>query len=355
MAEIEGVHSAALSDVLTARQVYVEQAKAGLHDEYSIISLAIVMALLQALARNKVTQFNAVDRVTLLRIVNEVLTAFDAASATYKKNVVSWLQSYARQEHLFFNVAMRSALADADTSTQPAEDSLDWGPISVGIIGATGLTIEQTLNKLLSDQRMSIRQAIQRAHALNLKTDALLGAIEGTPSRLRKDGIISKLRNFAATTVDTVVQYGMSAARTQVMQKFADFVMGYTWVSILDARTSDVCRSLSGQRFAFGDGPLPPMHLRCRSHIEPVFSVRAVLQNGFGAAFTAGETYYEWLKRQPAELQDDVLGRTKGLLFRRGGLTAQQFAVTVVDRKFQPLTLAELKKKQPNLFRNARL
>lgn len=355
MAEIEGAHSAGLSDILTQRQIYVEQAKASLHDQYSIITLAVVMALLQALARNRVTNFQDADRVTLSRIVNEVLVAFDAASATYKGNVISWLQRYTREEHLFFAVAVRAAIVTPGEGMTPADLNLEWGPIAAGILGATGLSLEQTLSKLIADQRINIRQAIQRAHALNLRTDSLLAAMEGTPSRLRKDGILTKMSNFAATTVDTLVQFGMSMARNQSMQKFLNYIVGYTWVSVLDARTSDICRSLSGQRFAFGQGPMPPMHLRCRSHVEPVFSLETVFREGFGAAFRAGETYYEWLKRQPETIQDDVLGRTKGSLFRKGGLTAAQFAVTVVDRKFQPLTLEELRKKFPNLFRNARV
>jgi len=147
MAEIEGAHSAGLSDILTQRQIYVEQAKASLHDQYSVIALAVVMALLQALARNRVTQFQDADRAALARIVNEVLVAFDGAAATYKANVISWLQRYTRDEHLFFAVAIRAAIVTPDDGATPADLNLDWGPISAGILGATGLSLEQTLSK----------------------------------------------------------------------------------------------------------------------------------------------------------------------------------------------------------------
>lgn len=354
---IEGVHSAFLSDVLTYRQIYVERAKTALHAEYDKVTIVVLAAVLQALAQHRVTRFDMTNKRTLTLIVSDVLKEFDIASRTYTKHILDWLVRYTRDETVFFSSSIRAAieLPQEDEAEQPAEQAAVWPLIAGTIVGATGLTIQQTLNKLLSDQRMQIRQTIQRARAMNMTTEQLLAFLQGTPSRLLKDGLMTKMRNFAATTVDTLVQFGMSASRLQAMQKFMDYVVGYTWVSVLDARTSDICRSLSGQRFRYGQGPVPPMHLRCRSHIEPIFSLEAMFREGFSKAFTAGETYYQWLKRQSADLQDDVLGPTKGRLFRSGGLTADQFAVTVVDRKFQPLTLAELRKKRPDAFKNAGL
>lgn len=60
----------------------------------------------------------------------------------------------------------------------------------------------------------------------------------------------------------------------------------------------------------------------------------------------ASVTYQEWLKRQPAKFQDEVLGRTRGRLFRRGGLTVDKF----VDRNGGELTLEELAKTNPEAF-----
>jgi hypothetical protein len=50
------------------------------------------------------------------------------------------------------------------------------------------------------------------------------------------------------------------------------------------------------------------------------------------------ETYAQWLKRQPAPTQDDILGPARGKLFRSGKLTVDRF----VDMKGKTLTLAEL-------------
>jgi SPP1 gp7 family putative phage head morphogenesis protein len=57
-------------------------------------------------------------------------------------------------------------------------------------------------------------------------------------------------------------------------------------------------------------------------------------------------TYQEWLRRQPVGFQDDVLGVTKGKLFRSGGLSVDRF----VDRLGGELTLEQLAKTNPEAF-----
>ena len=62
-------------------------------------------------------------------------------------------------------------------------------------------------------------------------------------------------------------------------------------------------------------------------------------------------TYQQWLKSKPAAFQDDVLGPTKGKLFRDGDLPLDRF----VDRKGRELTLDELRKKDAEAFKRAGL
>jgi hypothetical protein len=61
--------------------------------------------------------------------------------------------------------------------------------------------------------------------------------------------------------------------------------------------------------------------------------------------------YQSWLKTQPNAFIDEVLGATKGALFRDGGLTLDKF----VDHNYQPLTLEQLKKAEPKAFDKAGL
>ena len=57
----------------------------------------------------------------------------------------------------------------------------------------------------------------------------------------------------------------------------------------------------------------------------------------------ASETNYgEWLKRQPAAFQDEVLGPARGRLFRSGTETVHSF----VDSRGKQLTLKQLKQRR---------
>ena len=60
----------------------------------------------------------------------------------------------------------------------------------------------------------------------------------------------------------------------------------------------------------------------------------------------AAEDYQTWLSRQPAAFQDDVLGKTRGKLFRKGGIKLDQF----VDFAGDELTLDELRGLHPDVL-----
>jgi hypothetical protein len=65
----------------------------------------------------------------------------------------------------------------------------------------------------------------------------------------------------------------------------------------------------------------------------------------------ARTTYQEWLKRQPADIQDDILGPARGQLFREGGLTLDRF----VGREGDELTLEELRRRNREAWERAGL
>jgi hypothetical protein len=57
------------------------------------------------------------------------------------------------------------------------------------------------------------------------------------------------------------------------------------------------------------------------------------------------------LRGKPAEFQDEILGVTKGRLFREGGLTLDRF----VDSKGREYSLDELRKRDADAFEKAGL
>ena len=161
------------------------------------------------------------------------------------------------------------------------------------------------------------------------------------------------LRN-AKAVANTAMMHVATNARMAVLEENDDVVIGYEWVSTLDSVTSAICRSRDGQVFLFTDKvqPKPPAHYNCRSSVAPKLSpefdifdegaTRASKGANGGEQVSANLSYYEWLKRQPAAFQDEILGKNKGSIFRNAGLDADEFRKITVDNLGRPLTLDEM-------------
>ena len=105
-------------------------------------------------------------------------------------------------------------------------------------------------------------------------------------------------------------------------------VESYRWISIIDNLTSPICRGRSNKIFTVGEGPLPPAHYNCRSSIAPYRSGDEV-----------PESYGTWLRKQPREVIDDILGKTKAKMYLAGELPLDKFTVA----NGRELTIKEIK------------
>lgn len=185
----------------------------------------------------------------------------------------------------------------------------------------------------------------------------------GTKARQYQDGVIAVSRRGAEAVVRTSMQHMAGQAREAFIQANSDIIAKVEWVSTLDDRTTIQCQALDGQEFPLDSGPRPPLHINCRSAVVPVLAnkyLRDTLSQGRTRAsadgpVSAGQTYYEWLKGQPASFQDEALGKTRAELFRDGGLTSQRFAELQLGKNFEPLTLDEMRRLEPVAFDRAGL
>ena len=201
--------------------------------------------------------------------------------------------------------------------------------------------------------------AIRKGYTQGQTNQQMIQAIRGTKAANYADGLLATSKRTAEAVVRTAVQHVAMTSRMETLQSNADVVNGYEWVSTLDGRTSSQCRSLDGRVFKMGKGPVPPIHVRCRSSITPSLDARFdylkedATRASKGGPVSADTTYYEWLKRQPAAFQDAAIGPTRGALFRNGGLSAERFAELQLDRNFKPLDLDEMRRLEPLAFEKA--
>ena len=151
--------------------------------------------------------------------------------------------------------------------------------------------------------------------------------------------------------VRTTMQHTANQARQATWKANKKVITAVEWVSTLDSKTSTVCQALDGRKYPLDKGPRPPAHVNCRSTTIAVLDKRFKelekgrtrtardLETGKTKNVSANTTYYSWLKRQPAAVQDSIIGKTKGKLLRNGGLTSKRFAAMQLDKNFNPLPL----------------
>lgn len=239
-----------------------------------------------------------------------------------------------------------------------------------------------------------IRQGVTEGRTI----DEMVRAIRGTRAARYRDGILDITRRNAEAVVRTATNHTVSAARDELFASNADIIKAVRWTSTLDGRTTAICQARDGQEYPLRSGPRPPAHWNCRSTVVPVLdgvgiignrptvtdtrtrerreiSFRKQAKERYGddwkglsekakqdavraerqkwqreniGQITADTSYQQWLKRQPAGFQDEVLGKTKGKLFRAGA-PLDKF----VDKSGHEYTLKELRRRDASLFERA--
>ncbi len=221
---------------------------------------------------------------------------------------------------------------------------------------------------------------------------AIARRVVGTARLKGRNGVTEISRRHAATITRTAVNAISNQAKRAYYLENSELFSKELYVATLDSRTTPICSSLDGKTFPLGEGPIPPLHMNCRSlriavinnqvigerparaftqkqllreftkkqGIKPVTS-RGALPRGTKGPFDtfsrgrmreltgtipAKVSYQQWLNRQPAMFQDDVLGKTRGALFRRGDLKLDKF----VNRAGDQIPLSQLARIEREAF-----
>ena len=225
-----------------------------------------------------------------------------------------------------------------------------------------GKLLEPFIRDWTKSERDQVIGVIRQGYVEGLTNQQIQQRIRGTRANKYLDGILATTARHAEAVVRTAVQHVAITAKLTTWAANDDIISGFMWLSTLDGATSSQCRSLDGQEFALNKGPRPPLHVRCRSQVLPILKANLDFIGGGTRAskgpsgvgqVKADLSYYEWLKRQPKTFQDDTIGKARATLLRDGGLTAERFAELNLNRNFKPLTLSEMRQKEPEAFKLA--
>lgn len=261
-----------------------------------------------------------------------------------------------------------------------------------------GRVLKEWSKTLRAEDLRRIDNAVRMGMMAGEDSATIARRVVGTARLKGTDGITQITRRQAAAVTRTAVNHVGAQARAEFVRENDDLVTVELFVSTLDSRTTPVCRANDGKEYPVNVGPIPPLHFGCRSLRVPQFGddlggkrpakpmtekmllreyhkehgikgaglTRDGLPKGHKGAFdkfsrkrvreltgrvSNRTSYQEWLATQSREFQDDILGRSKGKLFREGGLRLDQF----VDRNGTELNLGQLASKHASAFKAAGL
>jgi len=214
------------------------------------------------------------------------------------------------------------------------------------------------------DTITKIEDTIRGGYYQGLTNQQIARTIRGTAASGYKDGMLAHSNRAMEALTRTAVQHAASVARAELFEENDDIIEGIQIVSTLDDRTTTICQALDGTILKSPDEApgLPPYHIGCRTTFVYVLGgIYAGLSEGRtriakgadGSEIISGnQTYYDWLKTQPAEFQNAAIGAKRAKLLREGGLSATRFAELNLNRNFQPRTLEEMEAMEPVVFRD---
>ncbi len=258
-----------------------------------------------------------------------------------------------------FGLAESEFLAETATSVATV-------PFAVPSVGQIQQAVAMTpmVDGLRMDQTLS---AFAGAKAREIIGEINSGILAGdtTPQIAKKITELAnnKQRRDATAIVRTVTNHVSSQARDLTARENAGVLDGLKWVATLDSRTTLICAGRDGNVYPVDSGPRPPAHWQCRSTMAPVIK-KSLQIPGIQVGATrpsvgadgaelqdARRTYSGWLRDQPAAFQDEVLGRSRGKLFRAGRVQIDRFR----DETGRTYTLGQLRSLDPIAWQRAGL
>ena len=347
-------------DLALKRQVVLERLKSGQVKEFTKEIKKVEKLLRQTLLLldDEVSGFSSTKVNKLLRDLQHDQTAlFQAGVTNLTKNLADISALYAVHEvnDLTNTVDLRGTKLNAFTKKEL------FSKVIKQPLTTDGNLLQPWLKDFTTREVKRTSGVVRAGWAQGKTNQQLVQELAGTKARRYKDGVLDITRRNAETVVRTAIQHVSSAAQHAVWEDNQDVVKEYRFVATLDGDTSRECRALDGQVFPFGRGPVPPIHPRCRSRTVGVlqdkfsFLSEGRTRSAEGGPVSTKTNYYDWLKRQSKEVQEEVLGPTRTKLFRDGGMSAERFRKLQFDKNFEPLTLDEMRKLEPKAFEKAGL
>jgi SPP1 gp7 family putative phage head morphogenesis protein len=352
-----------LLDVLTRHQIYLEGVKAFQLNAFNKVLIELNKELKYLFVDMKFDTFDQMTKAQLMLFLREVRATQNRVYSAYLVEIVEQLKAFMQADRkvsksIFATLALE-ADASADEPPAPVNDEAHadhiagrlalsagllglaalkpgkdgaarmWASIVGAPIPANGLNVMPFLQGFVASASKSIENIVTKGYANKSTVKEVLAEIQGSTEANRRDGQLNRVFGQAGAVLDTVLQHVSSTVQAGIASQYYE---RYQWVSVLDRNTTDICRSRDGKKYRYGEGPLPPAHIRCRSKTVPVDDDPS----------DPPKSFYDFAKNQPIAVQNDILGAGKADALRSGDLKASDMPKFESDK---PLSVEQFANK----------
>jgi len=341
-----------IEDTLIRRQIFLIR----FADARAIEAEEMLLRILENAQARLLREPTEIQAGRLARLITDIQILTGQGFDELNEKIITDALELANDEAEFSVKALNQEVT-VETAT-PAIAQIEQAVLREGMdapIGPKTITMQEALDQFSAKKSVEIQRAISD------------GILEGkTTPQIAKD--VGALSNRQRPQVNALVRTNLNHSGSQARKAFskenAEILQGEEWVATLDSRTTLICGGRDGRLFPVGRGPFPPAHWNCRSLRVPVIKDEFGLGDDAtkrpevgaeGPGQVTGKTKFDgWLRRQPAGFQDEYFsqfpdGKEKAALFRRGGLSIQQFR----DETGRDFTLEQLRALEPVAFEKA--
>jgi SPP1 gp7 family putative phage head morphogenesis protein len=328
-----------LTEAELSHEIYLNKLSSFYANKWEDIEPLIIKAIRQAFSEfddiSTKAEANALnDRIDelLSPILEEAVSEQEQATLELAEQEIEF-------QNRLFEAAELGALAGAlstlvDRAIRNYRNSL----VLVGIQGSAEDTVKKFNNypKATVDQ---IKNFVLGGYTEGQDITQTRVSITGTNKNKFKDGYTATAKRNFQSYVRTTRKAMESQSKTVAFK--AAGTDGYVLSAVLDSRTSDICLGWNGTVILWTESyqPKPPFHFNCRTTIIPYFTG--------GTEIPAGG--FDWLKRQSAQFQNELIGPTRGDLLRNSGLTADEYRKASRNNLNEPITLEEMARKNKEI------
>lgn len=289
-----------LYDIATRLALYVEGVKVQQAKQFNFVLRDINEVLRKLLGRVNYKTLDGLSKAQLNRLILDLRQSQSKIYSDYTKQLLEQLQDFMnaslevnRRVWVTAKLELESE-DDEEVETVSDEQAVSLlvgglGKAAVPLFGlaaitgandrlfstinntplaANGLYLQTFLKTFAISAQSGVENIIRKGYANRLSVDEVLTELVGDGTVRQGAGSqLVRIGTQANAVIHTSTAHVEAIVSAGVLSALFDL---YAWHSVMDSNTTEICQSRNLRIYRFGNGPIPPAHIRCRSHVAPV-------------------------------------------------------------------------------------